>query len=97
MKSDLKFLSALGAATLLIAGCQAQYKPGVTQAPLASTPPTPAASSPQVASASQAAPAVIDPINDPSLRDNNNDSGGGGGGGGGGNDSPGGGGGGSWN
>lgn len=87
MKTVLQVLPVTGMAMLLLAGCQTQQSP--TAQPVTQTAPT---------RATPTTPAVVDPINDPSLRDNNNDSGGGGGNdsGGGGNDSPGGGGGGSW-
>lgn len=88
MRSLKHVLPLTGLSMLLLAGCQTQTNPSVQ--PVAQ--PVPARATP-----ARAAP-VVDPINDPSLRDNDNGGGGnnGGGGGGGGGSGPGGGGGGSW-
>lgn len=84
MKFSIQLLPVAGLSVLMLAGCQTQQ--GAT--------PQAVSAQPAPVRANAATPAVVDPINDPSMRDNDN--GGGGGGGGGGGDSPGGGGGGSW-
>lgn len=77
MKFSMQLLPVAGLSVLMLAGCQTQQ--GAT--------PQAVSAQPAPVRANAVTPAVVDPINDPSMRDNDNGGGGG---------SPGGGGGGSW-
>lgn len=84
-------LSGTSLLTLFLTGCMTQPQTATTTTPVAPVVATPAAVTPAAATPAAATP-VVDPINDPLMRDTDNGGGGGGGGGGG----PGGGGSGGW-
>lgn len=83
MKTTKYFLPLVGALPFVLAGCAIQPK---TAAPARTTPTV----------ATTTSTPAVDPLKDPTFRDNDNDNDNGGGGGGGGGGGPGGGGGGGW-